>query len=69
MRKVEVLVERLGLTVHKGSVVYVSERQYELCKDYVREINEETAVAPVEAITETPETPKRRSRKATKPIG
>lgn len=69
MRKVEVLVERLGLTVHKGSVVYVSDRQYELCKDYVREINEETSVAPVEAIAETPETPKRRSRKATKPIG
>lgn len=69
MRKAEVLVDRLGLTVHKGSVVYVSERQYELCKDYVREINEETAVAPVETIAETPETPKRRSRKATKPIG
>ena len=69
MRKCEVLVDRLGLTVHKGSIVNVSDRQYELIKDYVRVINEETAVAPLEAITETPETPKRRSRKATKPIG
>lgn len=69
MRKCEVLVDRLGLTVHKGSIVNVSDRQYELIKDYVRVINEENAVAPLEAIAETPETPKRRSRKATKPIG
>lgn len=68
LRKVEVLVERLGLTVHKGSVVYVSDRQYELCKDYVRDLGE-TEVAPVEATAETPEAPKRRSRKATRPIG
>lgn len=67
MRKCEVLVDRLGLTVHKGSIVNVSDRQYELIKDYVRVI-EETMVAPAEA-TETPETPKRRGRKASKPIG
>ena len=69
MRKCEVLVDRLGLTVHKGSIVNVSDRQYELIKNYVRVINEETAVAPLEAIAETPETPKRRGRRATKPIG
>lgn len=68
MRKVEVLVERLGVTVHKGSVLYISDRQYELCKNYVKDLGE-TAVAPAEAVAETPETPKRRSRKATKPIG
>lgn len=68
MRKCEVLVERLGLTVHKGSIVNVSDRQFELIKDYVRVI-EETAVAPLEAIAETPESPKRRGRKASKPIG
>lgn len=70
MRKVEVTAERLGLTVHKGSVCYISDRQYELAKDYVIVLDEaETADVKVEAIAETPETPKKRSRKATRPIG
>lgn len=70
MRKVEVLADRLGVTVHKGSIINVSDRQYELIKGYVKDLDEvETAVLPVEEIAETPEAPKKRSRKAKRPIG
>ena len=42
MKKCEVLA-RIGLTVEKGSIVILNDRQYELVRKYVKPVEEKPA--------------------------
>ena len=40
MKKCEVLADRLSVVCHKGSVVIVDDRQYELARAYLKPVEE-----------------------------
>ena len=40
MIKCEVLSDRVSLVVHKGSIVYVDERQFELARQFIKPVKE-----------------------------
>ena len=40
MKKCEVIADRIGLTVEKGSIVILNDRQYELLRKYVKPVEE-----------------------------
>lgn len=48
MIKCEVLVERISLTVNKGSVVVVDDRQFEIAKKHLKPIHEVVKETKVE---------------------
>lgn len=45
MKKCEIIVDRLGLTALKGSIVYVDDRQFEAAKQYLKPLEETVSTA------------------------
>lgn len=66
MKKCEVIVDAINIVVGKGSVVYVSDKQYELARFGLKAINDKKEEKPVEPQEELKEETVKETKKSGK---